>query len=110
MISKVGFRTSVVEACAAFTHVTACLLAESPKRPLTPEASAALLPPLPLRLLLAGATVARGVCLPLKNYTYHGALVVTLYPLHDDVFTRMTVEGFTSQLAKLDRRFQIQQQ
>src|SRR5262249_33562508 len=32
------------------------------------------------------------------------------YPLHDDVFTRMTVEGFTSQLAKLDRRFQIQQQ
>ncbi len=37
-------------------------------------------------------------------------MVITLHPLHDDEFTRMTVEGFTSQLTKLDRRFLIQQQ
>jgi hypothetical protein len=28
-------------------------------------------------------------------------VVITLHPLHDDEFTRMTVEGFTSQLTKL---------
>jgi len=37
-------------------------------------------------------------------------MVITLHPLHDDEFTRMTVEGFTSQLTKLDRRFPIQRQ
>jgi hypothetical protein len=26
-------------------------------------------------------------------------------PMHDDEFTRMSTEGFTSQLAKLDKRF-----
>ena len=45
---RVGSCINVFEACSAFTHVTACLLAESPKRPSTPEASAASLPPLPL--------------------------------------------------------------
>jgi hypothetical protein len=28
-----------------------------------------------------------------------------LHPLHNDEFTRMSVQGFTSQLTKLDRRF-----
>ncbi len=37
-------------------------------------------------------------------------MVITLHPMHNDEFTRMTVEGFTSQLTKLDRRFPIQQQ
>ncbi len=37
-------------------------------------------------------------------------MVITLHPLHDDEFTRMTVEGFTSQLTKLDRRFAFQRQ
>lgn len=32
-------------------------------------------------------------------------MVVTLEPLHDDVFTRMSMMGFTSQLTKLDKRF-----
>ena len=36
-------------------------------------------------------------------------MVITLHPMHDDEFTRMTVQGFTSQLAKLDRRFPTQQ-
>jgi hypothetical protein len=55
------------EACSAFTRVMACLLAESPMRPFTSKASAVSLPPLPLRLLLAGATVARWKLHPLKN-------------------------------------------
>ena len=42
-------------ACSAFTHVTACMLAESPMRPSTPKASAASLPPPLLRLLPGGA-------------------------------------------------------
>ena len=32
-------------------------------------------------------------------------MVVTLHPMHDEAFSRMQVEGFTSQLTKLDRRF-----
>jgi uncharacterized protein YndB with AHSA1/START domain len=32
-------------------------------------------------------------------------MVVTLDPMHDDEFTRMSTMGFTSQLTKLDRRF-----
>ena len=43
------------EACSAFTHVMACTLAKSPKRPSIPEAPTASLPPLPLRLLPGGA-------------------------------------------------------
>ncbi|MDC0714358.1 SRPBCC domain-containing protein [Stigmatella sp. ncwal1] len=33
-------------------------------------------------------------------------MVVTLTPMHDARFTEMQVEGFTSQLTKLDKRFQ----
>jgi uncharacterized protein YndB with AHSA1/START domain len=32
-------------------------------------------------------------------------MVVTLHPMHDEEFTKMTAEGFTSQLTKLDKRF-----
>jgi hypothetical protein len=32
-------------------------------------------------------------------------MVVTLDPMHDEEFTKMSVMGFTSQLTKLDRRF-----
>jgi uncharacterized protein YndB with AHSA1/START domain len=32
-------------------------------------------------------------------------MVVTLDPLHDEEFSNMQVEGFTSQLTKLERRF-----
>jgi hypothetical protein len=32
-------------------------------------------------------------------------MVVTLTPMHDAKFTEMQVEGFTSQLTKLDKRF-----
>jgi hypothetical protein len=42
-------------ACSAFTHVTACMLTESPMRPSTPKAPAASLPPPLLRLLPGGA-------------------------------------------------------
>jgi hypothetical protein len=43
---RVGPCITLFEACSAFTHVTACLLTESPMRPSTPKASAASLPPL----------------------------------------------------------------
>lgn len=33
-------------------------------------------------------------------------MVVTLEPLHDEATTRMSAAGFTSQLTKLDRRFE----
>jgi hypothetical protein len=52
---RVGSCISRFEACSAFTHVTACMLAESPMRPSTPKASAASLPPPLLRLLPGGA-------------------------------------------------------
>ena len=32
-------------------------------------------------------------------------MVVTLEPMHDDEFTKMSTEAFTSQLSKLDARF-----
>jgi uncharacterized protein YndB with AHSA1/START domain len=32
-------------------------------------------------------------------------MVVTLFPMHDDNFTQMQKEGFTSQLTKLDKRY-----
>ena len=50
-------------ACSAFTHVTACMIAKSPSRLSTPEASAASLPPLLLRLLPGGAIqFPGGIC------------------------------------------------
>jgi hypothetical protein len=52
---RVGSCIILFEACLAFTHVTACTLAQSPLRPSTPEASAASLPP-PLPRLLPGGT------------------------------------------------------
>src|SRR5919204_2867216 len=51
-------------ACTAFTLVTACKLAKSPKRPSTPEASAASLSPLLLRLLPGGANQFPGGTFP----------------------------------------------
>jgi uncharacterized protein YndB with AHSA1/START domain len=35
-------------------------------------------------------------------------MVVTLHRMHDEAFSRMQVQGFTSQLTKLDRRFGFQ--
>lgn len=32
-------------------------------------------------------------------------MVITLDPMHDEEFTKMSTMGFTSQLTKLDRRF-----
>ncbi len=56
----VGSCINRFEACSAFTHVTACMLAESPKRPFTPEAPTASFPPPPLRLLPGGANQVPG--------------------------------------------------
>ena len=40
-LGRVGFRITLFETCSAFTHVTACTLAKSPKVTLTPKASVA---------------------------------------------------------------------
>jgi len=79
-VPKVGLRISIFEACSAFTRVTACGLARSPCDPSTPEASAASLPPRLLRLLLAGATVARRDLHPLKTGACHGARDIIQWP------------------------------
>jgi len=72
---RVGSCISLFEACSAFTHVTACTLAESPMRPSTPKAPAASLPPPLLRLLPGGANQFPGGtftrCGPAP---FHGAL------------------------------------
>ena len=34
-------------------------------------------------------------------------MVITLEPMHDEEFTKMSTLGFTSQLAKLDKRFKL---
>ena len=71
---RVGSHIACFEAFSAFTHVTACRLAESPSRPFPSEASTASFPPLSLQLLPAGTTrsrvglTANGV--PLKINTF----------------------------------------
>src|SRR6202795_118956 len=68
---RVGSCVSLFEACSAFTHVTACMLAESPMRPSTPKASAASLPPLLLRLLPGGTNqFPGGISLPLRTSAF----------------------------------------
>jgi hypothetical protein len=34
-----------------------------------------------------------------------GHPAATVSPMHEEAFTKMSVDGFTSQLAKLDKRF-----
>jgi hypothetical protein len=58
----------------AFTHVTACRFAKSPKVTLSSKASTSLFPPLPLRSLLGKATIPRRDFHPLNqtSSTTHG--------------------------------------
>src|SRR5271155_4452832 len=78
---RVGSCISLFEACSAFTHVTACMLAESPMRPSTPKASAASLPPLLLRLLPGGANPVPGRVYPRCGPPpFHGAPGNATYP------------------------------
>jgi hypothetical protein len=72
---RVGPCITLFEACSAFTHVTACMLAESPMRPSTPKASAASLPPLLLRLLPGGTKPVPGRDFsPAEDLVYLGVL------------------------------------
>jgi hypothetical protein len=72
---RVGSCITGFGACTAFTLVTACKLAKSPKkRPSTPEASAASLPPLLLRLLPGGANqFPGGILTHCEPAPFHGA-------------------------------------
>ena len=64
---RIGSRIVSFEACSAFTARYGLHVRQVAMRPSTPEASAASSPPQPLRLLLAGATVARWDSHPLKT-------------------------------------------
>jgi hypothetical protein len=66
------------EACSALTHVTACMVTESPMRPSTPKASAASLPPPLLRLLPGGTNqFPGGISLPLRISAFSRRTPVT---------------------------------
>ena len=69
-LERVGFRIALFEACSAFTHVTACILARPLKGSDTSKASAASSPPRLLRLLPAGATFAGWASHPLKDRAF----------------------------------------
>src|SRR5437868_7869595 len=66
-------------------HVTACMLAKSPKRPSTPEAPTASFPPPPLRLLPGGAN-------PVPGRDFH--------PQSTSAFSRRTCYGNLSTLTR----------
>ena len=93
---RVGSCISGFEACTAFTIVTACMIAKSPSRPITPEASAASLPPLLLRLLPGGA-----IQFPGGIYTHCGP---TPFTAHDipRIFG-MISRGWEAGVKALDR-------
>ena len=75
---RVGSCIVGFEACSAFTHVTACMLTESPMRPSTPKASAASLPPPLLRLLPGGTNqFPGGISLPLRISAFSRRTPVT---------------------------------
>jgi hypothetical protein len=76
---RVGSCIVGFEACSAFTHVTACMLAKSPMRPSTPKASAASLPPPLLRLLPGGANQFPGGFTPAVDHR--------LFTAHSDYAT-----------------------
>ena len=67
VIGRVGSRIILFEACSAFTHVTARTLAEPLNDSFTSEAPVDSLPPPPLRLLPAGATLCRAGLSPAED-------------------------------------------
>src|SRR6266545_3393915 len=78
---RVGSCITRFGACTAFTIVTAYKLAKSPTRPSTPEASAASLPLLLLRLLPGGANQFPGGIFPAVDqrlFTAHEKSGITL--------------------------------
>ena len=70
---RVGSCINVFEACSTFTHVTACMLAESPSRPSAPEASAVSLPPCCSDCYRVERTSSRAGLLPLWTTAFHDA-------------------------------------
>ena len=78
---RVGPCITLFEACSAFTHVTACMLTESPMRPSPPKASAASLPPLLLRLLPGGTNqLPGGLSLPLRTSAFSRRTPISALP------------------------------
>ena len=74
-LRRVGSCIELFEACSAFTHVTACTLTKSLKRPSSSKAPPASLPPPTLRLLPGGANQFPGGSVPRCGsapFTAHG--------------------------------------
>ena len=94
----------------AFTGVTACLLAGPLKRPFPSKASAVSLPPLPLRLLPAGATVAGRELHPLKINTFstaHNGTQLVLFSEQRSLLAR-SARFFAGPAAAAERALQSQ--
>jgi hypothetical protein len=64
---QVGFRNFLFEACSAFTHVPACMVAKSPKVTRYQSTSTHLLPPAPPWLLPAERPIGRVGFAPTEN-------------------------------------------
>jgi len=98
---RVGSCIVGFEACSAFTHVTACMLTESPMRPSTPKASAASLPPPLLRLLPGGANqFPGGISLPLRISAFSRRTLVNALP-EISFHCPVTRAGLTTPRAKI---------
>jgi len=67
LFKRVGSCITLFEACSTFTHVPACVLAESPKATLYIEVLSMVNPFPLLRLLPAGATSCRVGFTPTEN-------------------------------------------
>jgi hypothetical protein len=85
---RVGFRDSLFEACSAFTHVPACMVARSPKVTRYQSTSTHSLPPAPLWLLPAERPIGRVGFAPtgdrrLSRHTgFSGCLTPHGFPKH----------------------------
>jgi hypothetical protein len=75
LFRRVGFRITLFGACSAFTHVTACLLAESPKRPFAIEGFDSFVTSTAAPTASGWSDqLPDGTCTHEKPTPYHGAL------------------------------------
>ena len=81
-VPKVGLRISIFRGLLSVHSRYGLHARQVAMRPSTSEASAASLPPRLLRLLLAGATVARRESHPLKTDAFHGARDTILFSIN----------------------------
>ena len=97
---QVGFRIILFEACSAFTHVSACMVAKSPKSdPLHQSTSTHLLPPASPWLLPAERPIGRVGFAPTENRRLSR---------HTPLMRRLTRDGLLGQSARVGVRHRMQ--